>query len=116
MVKVLLGDKMHEINLASYRLRTDLAIDSKIDKNKDNYIRNDITKDIYVEEVIIKDKEEEKKYHRSIGIYKTICFKDITDTDNFEMVLNTFSNTSGLAFNLPTCPAPPATVSYKTNE
>ena len=82
---------MHEINLASYRLRTDLAIDSKIDKNKDNYIRNDITKDIYVEEVIIKDKEEEKKYHRSVGIYKTICFKDITDTDNFEMVLNTFS-------------------------
>ena len=83
---------MHEINLTQFNLRTDLIID---DINLDNYskiIRKNITEKVFVEEINIESDEEEIKYQKSKGIYKTITFDDITDKDNLKLVQNTFKD------------------------
>ena len=84
---------MHEVNLEKFHLRTDLAIDDFNDLESDNYKKKIVNNNVYIEEVNIKDLELSKKYKKKIGIYKTICFKDITDSTNFNDVLKAFSTT-----------------------
>jgi len=79
---------MHEINLSNFSLRTDLLIDDYKDTKSKEYNKKSINKDIYVETINIKD--ENNIYKKKKGLYKTITFKDITDKDNFNLVLNTF--------------------------
>lgn len=83
-----MGDNMHEINLTNFSLRTDLLIDDYKDVNSEDYIKKIINKDIYIERINIKD--ENNIYKKKKGLYKTIAFKDITDNDNFNLVLNAF--------------------------
>ena len=85
---------MHEINLNKYEIRTDLVIDHFTEENRcKNYQKTTITKDIYIEEVNIDNEEEEKLFKKRRGIYKTITFKDITDSDNFKKVEAAFIET-----------------------
>lgn len=79
---------MHEINLSNFSLRTDLLIDDYKDTKSKEYNKKSINKDIYVETINIKD--ENNIYKKKKGLYKTITFRDITDKDNFNLVLNTF--------------------------
>ena len=79
---------MHEINLTNFSLRTDLLIDDYKDIDSKDYNIKKINKDIYVEDINIK--EENNIYKKKKGLYKTITFKDITDKDNFNLVLKTF--------------------------
>lgn len=79
---------MHDINLSNFSLRTDLAIDEYKGENIWKYNKKNINKDIYVDEINI-DKED-NKFNKKKGLYKTINFKDITDKDNFKLVLDTF--------------------------
>ena len=92
--KVILGDIMHEINLDKYELRTDLVIDHFPGKEScSNYTKKVINKDIYVEEVGINNQEEAKTFRKKEGIYKTVTFKDISDSQNFKKVEEVFVNT-----------------------
>ena len=79
---------MHEINLSNFSLRTDLLIDDYKDTKSKEYNKKSINRDIYVETINIKD--ENNIYKKKKGLYKTITFRDITDKDNFNLVLNTF--------------------------
>ena len=72
---------MHEINLDKYELRTDLVIDHfPGEESCSNYTKKVINKDIYVEEVSINNQEEAKTFRKKEGIYKTVTFKDISDS------------------------------------
>ncbi len=85
---------MHELDLTKYQIRTDLIVDSfTTEKHCHNYHKKEIKKDIYLEEVNIDTEEEAKLFHKKKGIYKTITFKDITDSDNFKKVEDVFSDT-----------------------
>ena len=85
---------MHEINLDKYELRTDLVIDHFPGKEScSNYTKKVINKDIYVEEVGINNQEEAKTFRKKEGIYKTVTFKDISDSQNFKKVEEVFVNT-----------------------
>lgn len=85
---------MHEINLDKYELRTDLVIDHFPGKEScSNYTKKVINKDICVEEVGINNQEEAKTFRKKEGIYKTVTFKDISDSQNFKKVEEVFVNT-----------------------
>lgn len=75
---------MHEINLSNYNLRTDLIIEQDIKNiNSNKYVYDDIT----VEDIII---NKNNKLNKKTGKYITISFRDITDIDNYNNVLNIF--------------------------
>lgn len=83
---------MHTIDISKFSLRTDLAID-KIDIEKStNYNKRIISKNVYIEDINIDNKELSEELEKDIGLYKTITFKDITDSSNFNEVLKIFSD------------------------
>ena len=82
---------MHTIDISNFSLRTDLAIDSRNAINIDNYKKRIITNNIYVEDINIDTEELSNELGKDIGLYKTITFKDITDSSNFNEVLSIFS-------------------------
>ena len=75
----------HEINLSNFDIHTDLAIDI-IDKKTDLKGVKQIIKSI--DEVTVTDVELEKNNSlgKKEGIYITIEFNDITDTDNYKNI------------------------------
>jgi len=75
---------MHEIDLSSFDLRTDLIIENNIDNVKNNhYIDDDIEiSDIYLSENNSLNKKE--------GKYISITFDDITDSNNYQKVMGVF--------------------------
>ncbi len=86
---------MREIDLGKLNLRTDLIIDDFKDEEtlkKINYKRKDINKEIVVEELVI-DEKSSHITNKVPGLYKSISFKDITDSTNFNLVEKTFTNT-----------------------
>lgn len=75
---------MHKIDLSSFDLRTDLISEQYIQSikpNKYNY------EDIIVEDIVLR---KNNKLGKKEGKYITISYKDITDTNNFNNVLNVF--------------------------
>lgn len=77
---------MHKVDISKYSLRTDLAIDIKnITKNR-NYNKKIISNNVYVEDINV-DSNLSLELNKDIGLYKTISFKDITDSSNFNEVL-----------------------------
>lgn len=77
---------MHEIDLSSYDIRTDL-IDEVIEKDKFEYKKRDNVKINRVE----LNQKEAVKINRKEGNYVTISFDDVTDFNNLEKVKNIFS-------------------------
>ena len=86
---------MREINLSNKNVRTDLIIDDfeKLeDLEKIKYQKEEITKDIIIEELVL-DKDISSFLGKREGIYKSISFKDITDSTNYDLVLSAFIKT-----------------------
>lgn len=72
---------MHEIDLSRYDLRTDLIIEEDIDGIKNySYDKNNI----HVDDIIL---NTNNKLKRKKGKYVTISYQDITDSVNFNNVL-----------------------------
>ena len=85
---------MREKDLSLFDVRTDLILDDTIDENTlqlMNYKRRDINKEVVVEEFFI-DKDKKLDYHRAPGYYKSVSFKDITDSTNFKVVEEAFTD------------------------
>jgi len=77
---------MHEIDLSKRDLRTDLIVEQNIG----NITSNKYTFDnIEVEDIIL---NKNNKLKKKAGKYITISYKDITDIDNYNKVLNVFQN------------------------
>ena len=75
---------VHEIDLSKFDLRTDLIIEKNIKNIKNNrYIEGDII----VDDIIL---NKNNSLRKKSGKYVTISFKDITDSNNFNNVLNIF--------------------------
>ena len=81
----------HEIDLKKFDVYTDIIVET-YDKTKENkgIIHKEINyDDILVEKTIIN--EEGAKYcNKKKGLYRTITFKDITDSSNFKKVEDIF--------------------------
>ena len=75
---------MHEVDLSKFDLRTDLIIEKDIGKVKNNHYDYG---DIVVDDIILKNNNSLGKKE---GKYVTISFNDITDSNNFNKVLNIF--------------------------
>lgn len=92
-VNTIIGDNMnHEIDLAKYQIRTDLAIES-INQNStlDGIIsKTSIIDDVRVTDVLVKESASEL-IGKKKGNYTTIEFDDITDSVNRDKVLNVFA-------------------------
>ena len=72
---------MHEIDLKKFNLRSDLIIENNIDGLKqEEYEKNGVL----VNKVNL---EENNSLNKKKGYYITITFKDITDKDNYNFVL-----------------------------
>lgn len=83
---------MKEKDLSLLNVRTDLIMDEDMDEDtlqKMNYKRRDITNEIIVEEFFI---DNNTNYNRIPGYYKSVSFKDITDSTNFKRVEEAFTN------------------------
>lgn len=77
----------HEVDLSKYEIRTDLVIE----KEKENFINNEeeidnikITRTKLNKDNLIKNKEK--------GVYITIEFDDVTDSENYEKVKKILAN------------------------
>lgn len=83
---------MHTIDISNFSLRTDLAIDNINTKNFDNYNKKIINNNVFVEDININSTKLSNELGKDKGSYKTITFKDITDHNNFNNVLEIFTN------------------------
>ncbi len=79
-----MGDNMHEINLSNYDLRTDLIVEQNIKKDE---ISKYSCNNILVESIVLK---KNNKLNKKEGKYITISYKDVTDNDNYNNVLEIF--------------------------
>lgn len=85
---------MHEIDLKKWKIHTDLVFDDILDdklKEKVGYKKKEFGKNVIVEEVKIGEDLEETIQKRA-GRYKMISFDDISDRDNFNLVLKAFTS------------------------
>lgn len=85
---------MHEIDLKKWKIHTDLVFDDILDddlKKKVFYKTQEFGKNVVVEEVKI-SKDLEEVIQKRAGRYKMISFDDISDRDNFNLVLKAFSS------------------------
>lgn len=78
----------HEIDLSKYNIRTDLVLDDADNNNLNLDIEN--KDDIKITRVDL-DEENAVKLGKRKGYYTTIEFEDITDSTNFDKVLNVFN-------------------------
>ena len=86
---------MRELNLSNINVRTDLIIDDfeKLeDLEKIKYQKREVSEDIIIEELVL-DKNTSTILNKKEGIYKNISFKDITDSTNYDKVLDAFVKT-----------------------
>ena len=83
-----MGDYMDEIDLDKYEIRTDLALESVEDNDNIN------VKKIEYDNIVVSrmkiNKNEEEKTGKKQGIYSSIEYEDITDTNNFNNVKKVF--------------------------
>jgi len=85
---------MHEVDLSKFNIRTDLIIENEINNYlKDSYNKNNIKVD-YVK------LNDNNVLNRKKGDYVTISFQDITDTNNFNNVLEVLISELKRIFNL----------------
>ena len=82
-----------EVDLSKYELRTDLAIESINSVSDKNGIKTSIKNidEIKVTQVEV-DEEGSKKINKKVGLYTTIEFIDVTDSNNGKKVLNVFAH------------------------
>lgn len=82
-----------EVDLSKYELRTDLAIESINSVSDKNGIKTSIKNidEIKVTQVEV-DEEGSKKINKKVGLYITIEFIDVTDSNNRKKVLNVFAH------------------------
>ena len=73
----------HEIDLSSYKVRTDL-LSEILDRELKDYKREIKSFDDIKVETIELDKESAEVINKKEGIYKTIYFEDVTDEDNYK--------------------------------
>jgi spore protease len=76
-------DKLREIDLKNFEIRTDLICDSV---GLDN-VKKEVLKNIFVSEIEL-DSKKAKELDKKCGKYTTIEFEDVTDTTNFNNVKN----------------------------
>lgn len=81
---------MHTIDISKFSLRTDLAVDIKNITESKNYNKKIISNNVFVEDINV-DNNLSLELNKDIGLYKTITFKDITDSSNFNEVLEVIS-------------------------
>ncbi len=79
-----MGDVMHNVDLSKFDLRTDLLIENDIKNIKNNHYTDG---DILIDDIIL---SKNNCLGKKSGKYVTITFKDITDSLNFEHVLEVF--------------------------
>lgn len=81
----------HSVDLSKYKIRTDLALDI-VDGNKIEGIKTDFHNygEIKVTNVTV-DKIGSEKINKKPGVYITIEYNDVTDTDNYHKVCKAFS-------------------------
>lgn len=72
---------MHEIDLSKYDLRTDLIIENDVKEKINHYEKNGVL----VDDIIL---EKNNSLNKKKGKYVTISFDDVTDSSNFQNVLN----------------------------
>ena len=77
-----------EKDLQNYKIRTDLAIDEKIENRENIIIKTNVYDDIKVTNVNVLKKIEE--INKKPGNYITIEFDDVTDYDNNKKVEKIF--------------------------
>lgn len=76
----------HEIDLSKYSIRTDLIIESDIDKLTEGITKSQIVnEDITIDDITI-SKKAERYCNKKKGRYITISFNDITDVENSKKV------------------------------
>ena len=75
---------MHKVDLSNLDLRTDLIIEKDLRKVKNNHYNYD---NILVDDIILK---KNNSLGKKMGKYVTISFNDITDSNNFNKVLEVF--------------------------
>lgn len=75
---------MHKIDLSKFNLRTDLIIENNLQNIKNNHYKY---KDIMVDDIIL---DKNNNLGKKEGKYVTISFKDITDYNDYQNVLNVF--------------------------
>lgn len=75
---------MHEIDLSNYNIRTDLIIEQDI---RGFNSKKNVYEDIVVEDIVL---SKNNKLKKKPGKYITISYKDITDINNYNKVLNVF--------------------------
>lgn len=73
----------HEIDLKSYKVRTDL-LSEILDREIKDYKRDIKSFDNIKVETIILDNKSADTINKKAGIYKTIYFDDVTDEDNYK--------------------------------
>ena len=79
-----MGDNMHKIDLSNFDLRTDLIIEKDLKKLGNKQYNYD---GIIVDDVILK---KNNILDKKPGKYITISFNDVTDTTNFNKVMEVF--------------------------
>ena len=73
----------HEIDLTSYKVRTDL-LSEILDREIKDYKRDIKSFDDIKVETIVLDNKSAETINKKAGIYKTIYFDDVTDEDNYK--------------------------------
>ena len=81
------GDKMHNINLSNFNLRTDLILET-LENNHSNINKNIKNYDEVIVTTIDIDKSLEKQIHKKQGTYITLEFEDITNFETREKIGN----------------------------
>ncbi|MBQ6546807.1 MAG: GPR endopeptidase [Bacilli bacterium] len=80
---------MKEVDLSKYEIRTDLVVDL-IEKSP-SFETKTVIDDITISNIKL-DERNSKELNKEKGDYTTIYFKDITDTSNYEKVLEVTTN------------------------
>lgn len=86
----MVNNMKHSADLSNYNIRTDIALDV-VENKKINGIKTNISKEDGVKVTTVEvDENGSKVINKGKGIYITIEFNDVTDTDNYNNVKNVF--------------------------
>ncbi len=80
---------MKEVDLSKYDIRTDLVVD--LIEESPSFETKKVVDNITISNIKL-DKENGKKLNKKEGDYTTIYFEDITDTNNYNKVLEVATN------------------------
>lgn len=74
----------HEIDLAKYRIRTDLMSEVLDQEKVSGYTREQVEEEGITIETITLTEEAASKIHKKAGFYQTLSFTDVTDEKNYQ--------------------------------